>query len=151
MKFQDILLELLMLGIDQERLRSNGEEIIDEFEEGPYSLILLRNRHNGKYQVGLTSDEQEFTSVASQMKKPTTKSNSEILQTWSRISRKLTEWVNAHQKVAIGSFNRSRTAKYRRILINFGLNVGEIIPQSQGDYFFIYGSKDQKIPHQGLQ
>lgn len=141
MKLQDILLELLMLGVDQERLRQYGEDIIDEFEEGPYTLILTKNRHNGNYQVGLTSDEQEFTSVASQMKKPTDKSTGQIIQTWGRISRKLKEWVNIHEKIAIGSFNKSRTAKYHRILSNFGLTVGEIHSQSQGDYFFIYNNK----------
>ena len=143
MKLQDILLELLMLGVDQERLRQYGEDIIDEFNAGPYNMILTKNRHNGNYQVGLTSDEQEFTSVASQMKKPTSKSNGEIIQTWGRISRKLKEWVVVHEKIAIGSFNKSRTSKYRRILSNFGLNVTYMYTQSQGDYFFVYKDKNE--------
>jgi transketolase len=88
--------------------------------------------------VGLTSDEQEFTTAASQIKKPTDKTNIQIIQTWGRIARKLQQWVGEHEKIAIGSFNKSRTAKYRRILQNFGLDVSEIYEQSQGDFFFIY-------------
>lgn len=138
MKLQDILLELLLLPTDQERLAQHGEEIIDEFEEGPYALILIKNKYNGYYQVGLTSDEQEFTTAASQIKKPTDKTNIQIIQTWGRIARKLQQWVGEHEKIAIGSFNKSRTAKYRRILQNFGLDVSEIYEQSKGDFFFIY-------------
>jgi hypothetical protein len=138
MKLQEILLELLMLATDQERLRQYGEEIIDEFEEGSYTLILTKNKYNGYYQVGLTSDEQEFTTAASQIKKPTDKSTGQIIQTWGRIARKLKQWVDVHEKVAIGSFNKIRTAKYRRILQNFGLDVSEIQSQSHGDFFFIY-------------
>jgi hypothetical protein len=138
MKLQEILLELLLLATDKERLRQYGEEIIDEFKEGSYTLILTKNRYSEYYQVGLTSDEQEFTTSSSQIKKPTDKSTGEIIQTWGRIAKKLKQWVDTYEKIAVGSFNRVRTAKYRRILKNFGLDVSEIYELSHGDVFYIY-------------
>ena len=47
MKLQDILLELLMLGVDQERLRQYGEDIIDEFDPNSRSLLTARNTYSG--------------------------------------------------------------------------------------------------------
>lgn len=137
MKLVDILNELLLLPADLERLNRYGEEIIGEFEEGPYTLILTRNRHNGNHQVGLTSNEQEFTTPNSQQKKGTDKSMSTIIQVWGRVARKLQEWNGTYGRLAVGSFNKERTDKYRRILHNFGFEVSQLYDQSSGNFFFI--------------
>ena len=137
MKLIDILNELLLLPSDMERLKSYGEEVIQEFEEGPYTLILTRNRHNNNYQVGLTSNEQEFTTASSQQKKSTDIPMTVIIQVWGRVARKLEEWNNTYGRLAVGSFNKERTDKYRRILHNFGFQVSQLYDQSSGNYFFI--------------
>lgn len=142
MKLLDILNELLLIPSDVSRLSTFGEEIIEEINEGPYTLILTRNKHYGTYQVGLTSDEQEFTTPSSQQKKSTDKSMSIILKVWMNLSKKIKEWSERYGKLIVGSFNRERTEKYRRILSNFGFKVGELISKSEGNYFFL----DKKEP-----
>jgi hypothetical protein len=141
MKLIDILNELLLLPSDLERLNRYGEDIIEEYEEGPYTLVLTRNRHNGYHQVGLTSNEQEFTTQSSQQKRATDKSMGLIIQVWGRVAKKLQEWNGTYGRLAVGSFNKERTEKYRRILHNFGFEVGPLTDQSGGNYFFINYTK----------
>lgn len=137
MKLIDILNELLLLPSDVDRLDTYGEEVIEQFDQGPYTLLLTRNKHYGTYQVGLTSDEQEFTTPSSQEKKSTDKSMGVILRVWMDISKKLKGWNERYGKLIVGSYNKERTEKYRRILKTFGFQVGDLISQSGGNYFFI--------------
>jgi hypothetical protein len=137
MKLLEVLNELLMLHTDLERLQRYGEEIIEEFEEGPYTLILTKNIHHNMYQIGLTSNEQEFTTSQSQEKKLTDKSVRVVLQSWSRISRKVREWLDKYGEINVGSFNVPRTHKYRRMLSNFGIDCGDVQTNSHGAFFVI--------------
>ena len=132
-----VLNELLLITKDLERLKQHGEEIVEEFQEGPFTLILTKNIHHNTYQVGLTSDEQEFTSPESQTKKLTNQSTRTIIQSWGRISRKIKEWLERFGMIHIGSMNKSKTHKYHRILSNFGLDCGPIQSIGRGDFFII--------------
>lgn len=132
-----ILNELLLLMKDLERINQNGEDLVEEVEIGPFILILTRNKETGNYQVGLTTSNKEFTTIDSQQDVETEKSQTDIIQSWKKITNKIKEWVDKFSLLFVGSFNHNKVKKYHKILSRFGLNTSGISSVTQGSWFII--------------
>jgi hypothetical protein len=123
---------------DKTKLSDNYEEIIETVEIGPYTAILIKNRKNGVYQIGLTSHERTFTTVMSQNKKQTKEDMKTIISLWSTLTDKIKEWLQKYGNILGGSMNTEKTEKYHKIFKRYGLKCGDIFSLNGGSGFFIY-------------
>ena len=129
-----------------EKIKEYGYEVVERYSVEPYNMLLLHNTEEDIYEVSLTTNEEDFTSFESQVSKsPTHKSNFRKIA--SKLINKLKEWLSEYGDLFVGSFNKDRTYKYKRIFSNMGLNVGEIQFNTNEDLpdsydFMVYASKD---------
>jgi hypothetical protein len=143
MNFTDILLE--MIEDELRKLRSMGMEDIDRIDAGPYKMFLLKNQtfhYDSLYDVALTSDDEDFTTPHAQRDRPIGHQMIDIARNWKRLSNKLRQWSIEYGDLRVGSMNRNKTAKYRRILSTIELPVGPLIEVPTGSYFILYGPKE---------
>lgn len=120
--YNKLLLELL----DSEviKLHEFGYDIIDRFDLGPYTMLLLYN--DEEYEVALTTGDEEFTTYDSQV----TKSSSQkinFIKITKLLVDKINEWLSKYGDLTVGSLNKKRTYKYHRIFKNLGLQVSDIM------------------------
>jgi hypothetical protein len=108
---------------DLEKLEQTGFKLIEKFIVKPYTMILLYNGYF--YQISLTTNDDEFTTFDSQIKK-SPEHNSNFLKIGKKLINKLKEWSWSYGTLYVGSFNKSRTEKYKRIFNILGLNIGDI-------------------------
>lgn len=126
------------LNNDLEKLEKTGFKVIEKFVAEPYTMLLLFN--GNFYQVALTTNDDEFTSFESQISKPPThKSN--FLKIGKKLIDKLKQWSWLYGTLYVGSFNLSRTEKYKRIFNSLGFNIDKIHYMKANDvypesYFF---------------
>lgn len=126
------------LNNDLEKLEKTGFKVIEKFVAEPYTMLLLFN--GNFYQVALTTNDDEFTSFESQISKPPThKSN--FLKIGKKLVDKLKQWSWLYGTLYVGSFNLSRTEKYKRIFNSLGFNIDKIHYMKANDvypesYFF---------------
>lgn len=138
-----------------EKIKEYGYEVVERYSAEPYNMLLLHNTEEDIYEVSLTTNEDEFTSFESQVSKsPTHKSN--FRQIAKKLINKLKEWLSKYGDLFVGSFNKERTYKYKRIFSNMGLNVGDIQFNSNEDLpdsydFIVYASNDNinEAEHRG--
>ena len=129
-----------------EKIKEYGYEVVERYSVEPYNMLLLHNTEEDIYEVSLTTNEEDFTSFESQISKPPAhKSNFRKIA--SKLINKLKEWLSEYGDLFVGSFNKDRTYKYKRIFSNMGLNVGEIQFNTNEDLpdsydFMVYASKD---------
>lgn len=129
-----------MIEDELERLRNAGRELVDRLDAGPYKIFLLKNAfsYGSDYDIALTSDEEDFTSVYSQRDRKIGRDMQDIARNWKKISNKVRQWTIEYGPVRVGSMNSKKTEKYRNILSTIGLNVGEIKNQLGGTAFTVY-------------
>lgn len=126
------------LNKDLEKLENTGFKVIEKFVVEPYTMLLLFN--GNFYQVALTTNDDEFTSFESQISKPPThKSN--FLKIGKKLIDKLKQWSWLYGTLYVGSFNLSRTEKYKKIFNSIGFNIDKIHYMKGNDaypesYFF---------------
>lgn len=125
--------------IDKKRLEGSGENIIDTYEIGPYTSILVKNK-SGRIQIGLTSHDNTFTGRFDQDDRPTKEDMKTIMSLWKGLTDKIKEWVEIYGEIHGGSINKGKTVKYRNIFLRYGLNCGEIYDANGGTGFIIYPS-----------
>ena len=121
------LVDILKEDLDNEisKLKAMGYDIVDKYSSGIYTALLLYNPEEDIYEVSLTSNDQEFITFQSQVKK-SSESDKAPLASFKNIALKVKEWLNKYGDLVVGSLNRARTYKYNQILSKLGFNVGEI-------------------------
>jgi len=138
-----------------EKIKEYGYEVVERYSVEPYNMLLLHNTDEDIYEVSLTTNEDEFTSFEAQISKPP-KHKSNFRKIASKLINKLKEWLSEYGNLFVGSFNKERTFKYKRIFSNMGLNVGEIqfnknedLPDSYD--FMVYASNNNinEAEHRG--
>lgn len=139
------LVQVLQEVIEDEiaRLRHFGMRPIDRFDSGPYKMLLLKNDsyHLGSwYDVSLTSDDEDFTTPYAQRSRSLGREFSTFSPHIFPMIEKLLFWSQKYGDLRIGSMNRAKTIKYRKLMIRYKLNVGEIKDVSGGNYFILYGN-----------
>jgi hypothetical protein len=108
-----------------EKLSEYGYSVVESYTAEPYTMLLLHNTEEDIYEISLTTDEDEFTSFESQISKPP-KHKVNYVKKIKQLVDKLKDWLKEYGDLFVGSFNKERTYKYKRIFSNMGLNVGEI-------------------------
>jgi hypothetical protein len=148
LKFSSIINE--MVEDELNRLRSVGRIPIDKIETGPYKVFLLKNINaagwQANYDIALTSDEEDFTSVSAQQDKKTNKEIVEIINSWKNIKIKINDWVDEYGEIRIGSMNEKKTQKYFRILSKSNFKVTNINHLMGGTFFMVSPKTEEEIP-----
>jgi hypothetical protein len=126
MKLTQLLQELLLTAVDLQRLNSRGEIKIDGLEVGPYEMVLLRNIHTGRLQIGLTSHDNHFTNPGDQVDRPSKESTRTIVAATGKLTNKVKDWISQYGDIHVGSINAKKTMKYHNIFMRYGINCGEI-------------------------
>lgn len=118
---------LLRESLDSEisKLKAMGYEVVDRYTSGVYTAVLLYNTEEEIYEVSLTSNDQEFTTFQSQVKRAS-QSDKTPLASFRDIADKVREWLNRYGDLVVGSLNQARTYKYHQILSKLGFNVGKV-------------------------
>lgn len=100
---------------------------------------------NGKYIVGLSSDDYEFTNYSDQHVK--TMINiplREIFKISKEMINILKDWKNKYNPIFIGSNNKEKTHKYKKILQKVGIDSGSVMNNGV-NYFFQINEHKIKI------
>jgi len=118
---------ILMERIDDEleKMLDLGYKLVDRYKSEPYTLILFHNMNEDSYEIGLTTDEEDFTTFNSQ-KTRTPKHNINFKESSKKLITKIKEWLKSYGNLYVGSFNERRVQKYHRIFGRLGFSVGEI-------------------------
>jgi len=123
-----------LLDSEVAKLHEFGYTIVDRFDLGPYTMLLLHNEEEDIYEVSLTTEDEEFTTYDSQVTKlPTHSSN--FLKIGKLMVRKVNEWLSLYGDLTVGSLNKERTFKYHRIFHRLGINVGDVEHTPPDDNF----------------
>jgi hypothetical protein len=130
------LIDLLRESLDNEifKLKAIGYEIIDKYTSGIYTAFLLYDPKEDVYEIALTSNDQEFTTFQSQIKKSPQDSKTSVIS-FKDIVFKIKEWLDKYGDLVVGSLNKNRTYKYHQLLKKFGFNVGDISHDKPTTYF----------------
>jgi hypothetical protein len=146
LKFSSLVIE--MIEDELERLRRAGRIVVDRLYSGPYKIFLLKNEFFGygtNYDVALTSDEEEFTTVHSQRDRKLGREMMDIARNWRKISNKLKQWTIEYGQIRVGSMNPRKTQKYHSILSAIGFNLSEIEQKLGGTSFMIYPDSQENL------
>jgi hypothetical protein len=135
MKLLDVLNELMLIKKDLDRIESWGEQLVEEYEVGPFTVFLTKSKYTNRFQVGLTSNEQECSSAEAQQKKESCVPTHVVMQSYPRIVRKVGEWIDQFGTLNVGSWNGEKTVQYRKIFNRFGLNCTPI-ESAMGGFIF---------------
>lgn len=139
------LMQIIQETVDSEieKLKSRCMSAIERFESGPYTMILFKHEtlfYGSHYEVGLTSDEEDFTTVHSQRSRSMGRDIKDITKNMNLIIKVLNEWVQKYGNMIVGSVNPKKTKQYHMIMSRTNMNVSEIKGSSMGYYFIIYGN-----------
>jgi len=108
------------------KIRKFGYKTIDKFHSDIYDMVLLYNINEDIYEVSLTSNESDFTTYDSQIKRPTEQNPKDIINSTRKLIHQLKIWINKYGQLVVGSLNKKRTFKYHKLLMDYGFKVGEI-------------------------
>ena len=121
-------------------IKHAGADLVDETEVGNYTIALLKVSDSETrrivptdYQLALQRDDTESTDPEQQFKKFDFKPFT--FEQVKEIVEKVKEWSSKYGKIAVASFNPEKTAKYKRVLIHFGLDVDD-----RGQYLLVRGT-----------
>ncbi len=146
LKFSDLMTE--MIEDELERLRRAGRTVVDRLYSGPYKIFLLKNEvfvYGTEYDVALTSDEEEFTTVHSQRDRQLGREMMDVARNWRKIANKLRQWTIEYGVIRVGSMNPRKTQKYHSILSAIGFKLSDIEHKLGGTSFMIYPKSEEEL------
>lgn len=125
-KYNDFIASIINESVSDEieRLISYGYEQVERFTFGSYDMILLKG--HGIYEVALSSDDSDFTTFDSQVKKQTNKDLLSVNIVYKKLVEKLKEWIDTYGEMYVGSFNKHRAYKYKQLLSSLGLSTSDV-------------------------
>lgn len=135
MKFKDILLELA--GSDEDILKAYGYKIIDRYDIGGHTMILIRGGSSADIQIGLTTGDMPFSSQDNQSKIPLKSPVPNIKFIYFKLMEKIREWLMENKTILIGSYNHARVEKYWKLCKIAGINVTDIESSFASSYFYV--------------
>ncbi len=106
-------------------LKNYGYKLIDKRVINKYILFLVKEPHKGLYEIGITSNNRDFTTPQSQEKIPGVGGGDEF-STAKEFKKTIKDWLNKYSPIYVGSLNKNKTLKYYNILSRLGFNVGRI-------------------------
>ena len=109
---------------EMQKLKSFGYELIDKYIINNYIVFLLRL--NDIYEIGLTTNENDFTTYGSQIKKPTEENPRTARSSANKIIDIVKKWIQKYPDIQVGSLNKNRTTKYYILFKKFGFNTSDI-------------------------
>lgn len=113
-----------------EKIEEFGYEEVERFTTPPYTLMLLHNTQEDIYEISLTTDEEDFTTFDSQIKRKPKYDQGDggvnFRASSDKLISKVSEWLEKYGDLFVGSFNESRTYKYHRIFSGLGFNLTDI-------------------------
>jgi hypothetical protein len=136
LKFSDLMTE--MIEDELERLRRAGRTVVDRLYSGPYKIFLLKNEvfvYGTEYDVALTSDEEEFTTVHSQRDRQLGREMMDVAR----------QWTIEYGVIRVGSMNPRKTQKYHSILSAIGFKLSDIEHKLGGTSFMIYPKSEEEL------
>lgn len=137
-EMKPLLLELLMLlQSEVEVLNRYGLDVVERYDVDPYIMLLLKKQHSNYFTVSLTTADSPFTRPTDQQHKPSQQDVSVIFRAWKKLVARLSSWVNQHEKIEVGSFNKERTHKYKDAISRFGLKCGPVQDAYGGNFFYV--------------
>lgn len=142
-----LLSELVPQDIDN--IRMGGDELIEEYEVGPYTIFLTRHKYMGMHKIGLTTTGTPCTIKDFQFSQVGCVSHREIIDAYPKIVDKISEWVDRYGKMFIASWNEKKVYQYHRIFTRFGLVCGNIRHFMDG-YMFQVGNESDDLDYFGF-
>jgi hypothetical protein len=113
-----------------EKIKEFGYEEVERFTTPPYTLMLLHNTQENIYEISLTTDEEDFTTFDSQIKRRPKYDQGDggvnFMAASGELISKVREWLKKYGDLFVGSFNERRTNKYHRIFSSLKFTLTKI-------------------------
>ena len=107
------------------KLKKFGYVLIEKREVNNYILFLVKEPEEGAYEIGITSNNKDFTTQSSQQKIRGGGDGKEFsIAKGFRLV--ISDWLNKYNPIYVGSLNKNKTNKYHNIISRLGFNVGQI-------------------------
>lgn len=111
---------------DVQNIKMGGDEIIEEYEAGPYTVFLTRHKYMGMHKIGLTTTGTPCTFPQPQFKKTPCVSQKDIIDAYRKIAPKVSSWIEEHGKMFIASWNEKKVLQYKRMFERMGFKCSNI-------------------------
>lgn len=134
---------------DIENIKRGGDEIIEEYEAGPYTIFLTRHKYMGMHKIGLTTTGIPCTVPDYQFEKVACIPQKEILESYPKLVNKISEWVDKYGKMFIASWNEKKVRQYNKIFKRFGLVCSDV-REFMGGYMFQIGNSEDGLDDYGF-
>lgn len=125
MDYISIILGEDAISDEVDSLAQHGIQMVDRFDSGSYTMVLLRNP-DGTHEVALTSTDRPFTTPQSQLKSKPTTQQQLAGSIWTAIMAKFSEWLGKHGTLTVGTMNQPRSRRYHSLFKRMGFQVGDM-------------------------
>lgn len=134
---------------DIENIKMGGDELIEEYEAGPYTIFLARHKYMGMHKIGLTTTGIPCTVPDYQFDKVGCVSHKDIMDAYPKLVNKISEWVDKYGKMFIASWNEKKVKQYNKIFKRFGLVCSDV-RYFMGGYMFQIGNSEDGLDDYGF-
>ena len=111
---------------DIENIQRGGDDIIEEYNAGPYTIFLTRHKYMGMHKIGLTTIGVVCTTPENQFSKVACISHRDIIKARPLIAAKVSEWIESYGKMFIASWNEKKVNQYKRMFEGMGFKCSSI-------------------------
>jgi len=121
MKIKDIL---ELSDHDKKFFDDTEHTILDTIKVGNFEASLIKHNPSGIIQIGLTSNDNDFTNPESQIKRNDV--NPESISSWRKIAKRILMWSEKYDNIKVGSYDSLKTRKYHNILHRILPNISGV-------------------------